>query len=96
MKVARRSALGTGRFYPLPPKEVPMVLVSVKKLSRLQGHSAVGGIKPKKNPNDTNKSQTRDLLFKFSYLILSKAVSFHAISKPMFIIILTFDAKEAI
>jgi len=81
---------------PLPPQEIPLILISVKKLSRLQGHSAAGGIKPKKNSNDPNGSRTRDLLFKFSYVILSKTVSFHIIWKPIFIIILTFDAKEAI
>jgi hypothetical protein len=50
--------LGTGRLY---PQEIHLVLISVKRLSRPQGHSATGRIISLKNSNDTIGNQTRDL-----------------------------------
>jgi hypothetical protein len=58
MKVARLSALRTGRLY---PKEVFLVLISVKRLSQPQGHSAAGRIMLTKNSNDTIGNRSRDL-----------------------------------
>jgi hypothetical protein len=41
MKVVRLSALRTGRLY---PQELFLVLISVKRLSQPQGHSAAGRV----------------------------------------------------
>ena len=56
--VVRLSALRTGRLYRL---EINLVLISVKRQSRPQGHSAAGRIMSLKNSNDTNGNRTRDL-----------------------------------
>ena len=58
MKVVRLSALRNGRFY---PQEIFLVLISVRKLSQPQGHSAAGRIMSMKNSNDTIGNRTRDL-----------------------------------
>jgi hypothetical protein len=58
MKVARLSALRTACLY---PQEVSLVLFSVKRLSRPQGHLAVGRIMPMKNSSDTIGNRSRDL-----------------------------------
>jgi hypothetical protein len=57
MKVARLSALRTGRLY---PQEIFLVLISVR-LSRPQSHSAAGGIMSMKNSIDTIVNRSRDL-----------------------------------
>jgi hypothetical protein len=56
-KVARLSALITGRLH---PQEKSVVLISVKRLSQPQGHSAARTIKSMKNSSDTNENRTRD------------------------------------
>jgi hypothetical protein len=58
MKVVRLSALRTGRLY---PKEIFLVLISVKRLIRPQGHSATGRIMSIKKSGDTIGNRTRDL-----------------------------------
>ena len=47
------------------PQEIFQVLISVKRLSRPQGHSAAGRIMPKKNSNDTIGNRT-NIPFKFN------------------------------
>ena len=59
MKVVRLSALGTGRLY---PKEIFLVLISVRGWVDPQGHSAAGRIMSMKKSNDTIGNQTHDLL----------------------------------
>ena len=51
------SALCTGR---LCSQEILLVLISIKRLSRLQRHSAAGTIKSMKNPSDPIANRTRD------------------------------------
>jgi hypothetical protein len=46
---------------PLPPPGRFIVLISVKRLSRLQSHSAAGRIRPIKKFNDLIGTRTRDL-----------------------------------
>jgi hypothetical protein len=58
MKVVRSSALRTGRLY---PQERFLVLISVKRLSRPQGHNTTGRIKPLKNSSDSIGNRTRNL-----------------------------------
>jgi hypothetical protein len=58
MKVVRLPALRTDRLY---PKEGLLVLISVKRLSRPQGHNATGRIKSLKNCSDSIGNRTRDL-----------------------------------
>jgi hypothetical protein len=58
MKVVKLSALRTGRLY---LQEIFLVLISVKKLSRPQGHSPAERIMSMKNSNDTIGNRTRDL-----------------------------------
>jgi hypothetical protein len=55
------SAGSTGRFYPPPPREIRLVLIAVKRLSRPQGHTAVGRIKSMKNPKGAIANRARDL-----------------------------------
>jgi hypothetical protein len=43
------------------PHELVLVLISANKLSRPQGHSAVGRIKSMKNSSDSIGNQTRDI-----------------------------------
>jgi hypothetical protein len=45
----------------LSAKEMHLVLISVKRLSPLQGHSGTGRIISLKNSNDTIENRTRDL-----------------------------------
>ena len=59
MKVARLSALRTGRLY--PPGNIPGTRFCYK-LSRPQGHSAARRIVSMENCNDTIGNRTRDLL----------------------------------
>jgi hypothetical protein len=56
MKVARLSALRTGRLY--PPGKTPGTHFCCR-LSRPQGHSATGRITSVKNPNDRIGNRTR-------------------------------------
>jgi hypothetical protein len=58
MKVERLTALRTGRLY---PQEIFLVLISVKRLSRPQGHSATGRIMSMKKSSDTIGNRSRDL-----------------------------------
>jgi hypothetical protein len=58
MKVVRLSASRTGRLY---FKEIFLVLISVKRLSRPLGHSATGRIMSMKNSSDTIRNGSRDL-----------------------------------
>jgi hypothetical protein len=58
MKVARSSAQSTCHLY---PQEIFLVLISVKRLSRPQAHSATGRIMSMKNSNDTIRNQSHDL-----------------------------------
>ena len=58
MKVARLSALRTGRLY---VQEGFLVLISVTSLSRPQGHNATGRIKSLKNFSDSIGNRNRDL-----------------------------------
>jgi hypothetical protein len=58
MKVARFSALRTGHLY---LQEGFVVLISIKRLSRPQGHNATGRIKSIKNSSDFIGNGTRDL-----------------------------------
>ena len=58
MKVVRLSALLTGRLY--PRENIPGTHFC-QRLSRSQGHSAAGSVKPMKNSNDTIGNRTRDL-----------------------------------
>jgi len=46
MRVVGLSALSIGHLY---PQKIPLVLISVKRLSRLQGHIASGRIMSMKN-----------------------------------------------
>jgi hypothetical protein len=56
--MAVRSALRAGR--PLLPGRF-LVLISVKKLSRPQGHIAAGRIRSTEKSSDLNGNRTRDL-----------------------------------
>jgi hypothetical protein len=58
MKVARLSALRTSRLY---PQDIFLVLISVERLSRPQGHSAAEWITSMKNSNDTIGNRSREL-----------------------------------
>jgi hypothetical protein len=58
MKVVRLSALRTGHLY---LQETFLVLISVKRLSRPQGHSAAGRMMSMKKSNGTIGNRTRDL-----------------------------------
>jgi hypothetical protein len=58
MKVVRLSALCTVRLY---PQKGFLVLISVKKPSRPQGHNATGRIKSLKNSSYSIGTRTRDL-----------------------------------
>jgi hypothetical protein len=58
MNVEWLLALRTGRIY---PQEIFLVLLSVKRLSRPQGHSAAGRIMSVKNYSDTIGNRSRDL-----------------------------------
>jgi len=58
MKLVKLSALRTGRFY---PQEISLVLISVKRLSQPQDHSAAGRIMSMKNSDDTIGNRTRNL-----------------------------------
>ena len=59
MKVARLSAIHTGRFY--PPGSNPGTHFCYRP-SGLQGHCAAGRIMSMKNSSDTTGNRTRDLL----------------------------------
>jgi hypothetical protein len=52
------SVLCTGRLY---PQEIFLVLISVKRMSQPQGHSAAGRIMSMKNSSDTIGNRCRDL-----------------------------------
>jgi hypothetical protein len=56
------SALSTGCFYPPPPPEIFLVLVSVRGSVDPHGHSVARRMKSVKNSNDTIGNRTRDLL----------------------------------
>ena len=56
-----RRLLCTGCLYPPSPKEILLVLISVKNLSQPQSHSAAGRIMSMKNSNDTIGYRTRGL-----------------------------------
>jgi hypothetical protein len=58
LRVVGLSALRTGRLY---PQEIFLVLISVKRLSRPQGHTSARGIKSLKNSSDPIGNRTRDL-----------------------------------
>jgi len=51
-------ALHTDRLY---LQEIFLVVISVRGLNQLQGHSAVGRIMSMENSNDTIGKRTRDL-----------------------------------
>ena len=53
-----RSALCTGHLY---PQAIFLVLISGKRLSQPEGHSAAGRIMSMKNSDDTIGNRTRDL-----------------------------------
>jgi hypothetical protein len=57
--VVMLSALRTGRIY---HQEIHLVLISVKRLSRPQGHSAIRRIYVNEKFHDTMWNRTRDLL----------------------------------
>jgi len=59
VKIARLSALHTGRLY--PPGDTPGIHF-FQRLSRHQGHSAAGRIMSTKIPDDSIRNQTHDLL----------------------------------
>ena len=56
MMVIRLSTLAPAAF---TPQEILPVLISIKRLSRSQGHSAAGRIKSIKNSNNTIGNRTR-------------------------------------
>ena len=58
MKVVRLSDLRTVRLY---LQEIFLILISVKRLSQPEDHSAAGKIMSMKNSNDTIGNRTRDL-----------------------------------
>jgi hypothetical protein len=76
MKVARLSVLRTGRLY---PQETFLVLISVNRRSRPQGHSAAGRIMSMKNSNDTIGNRSHD--FRFVAQCLNHTASYGAEAK---------------
>jgi hypothetical protein len=60
MKVARLSALSTGRLYPQGDRRY-FVPISVMSLSQPEGHSAARRIRPKKNSNNPIGNRAREL-----------------------------------
>jgi hypothetical protein len=61
MKVAKLSALHTGRPLPLLPQEIFLVLISVRIWVNSRSHSAAGRIMSMKNSIDTIGNRTSDL-----------------------------------
>ena len=59
--MVRLSAVSSGRFYTPPTQEICLVLITVKRLSRPQDHSAAGRIRPTKNSKGAIGNRTRDL-----------------------------------